>query len=90
MSDNEKIFKPTVKSQPSLKVQVPNTPEGREFLEKLRQLLRIEELPFVQSCPSQHGHAIVAAAMKPAAAGSSTGSTSYALDLRIEQEGFAP
>lgn len=85
MSDSETKFKPTVRSEKEFKVQVPNTPEGREFLEKLKQLLSVDELPFTQSCPPTPQR-------KPQAepAHAKSGSTTYALDIRLEQEGWPP
>lgn len=85
MSDPERKFKPTVESQKQLKVQVPNTPEGRHFLEKLKELLSVEELPFAQSCPAEPQH-------RPheAVPHTTSGSTTYALDIRLEQEGWPP
>lgn len=86
MSVPERKFKPTVDSQKQLKVQVPHTPEGREFLEKLKDLLSVEHLPFAQSCPPTEHQRKAEGTM----ALSSSGSTTYALDIRLEQEGWPP
>ena len=81
MSDGPAKFTPTLRSNQGLKLQIPNTPEGREFYEKLKELLGGKELPFVQSCPTPINGAEIA---------SGTGSTTYALDIRLEQEGWPP
>jgi hypothetical protein len=66
----------------SLEVKIPYTEEGKLFLAKLQELLRTKELPFQQICsPNQR-------AVDPKSSG--TGGTTYALELRIEQEGFPP
>lgn len=73
---------PTVVKRESLEVKVPYTEEGRIFLAKLQELLRTKELPFKQVCsPGQ-------TAVGPKSSGS--GGTTYALELRIEQEGYPP
>ena len=81
MSDRPTKFTPTLKSNQGVTLQIPSTPEGREFLEKLKELLGGKELPFVQSCPTPIGRAATA---------SEAGSTTYALDIRLEQEGWPP
>lgn len=85
MSEQERKFKPTVQSQKQLKVQVPNTPAGKEFLEKLKELLSVQDLPFAQSCPAEPQRR-----PEGATPHTSTGSTTYALDIRLEQEGWPP
>ncbi len=76
-------FTPTLKPQEGLKLQIPYTPEGREFLEQLKTLLGGKELPFAKTCPPTPIHTSGVAA--PAA---SVAATSYSLDLRLEQEGW--
>jgi hypothetical protein len=50
VSDTKK-YTPTITSQQALKLSIPHTPEGKEFLEKLQSLLGVKELPFTQTCP---------------------------------------
>ena len=83
MSDHPTKFTPTLKSDQGVKLQIPHTPEGREFVEKLKALLGGKELPFVQSCPTPVD-------LAGTGKSSGTGSTTYALDLRLEQEGWPP
>ena len=90
MSDAERKIVPTVERQTGLKVQIPDTAEGREFLEKLKQLLKVEHLPFTVTCQGQERHATSHIQAAAAPATQSSGSTTYALDLRLEQEGWAP
>jgi hypothetical protein len=69
-------------TQECLEVKVPYTEEGRIFLAKLQELLRTKELPFKQICsPKQRA---------VDAKSSGNGGTTYALEMRIEQEGFPP
>ncbi len=80
--DGSHGLSPTVVKQESLQVKIPYTEEGKVFLAKLQELLRTKELPFQRVCsPSQ-------TTVDPKSAGS--GGTTYALELRIEQEGFPP
>jgi len=73
---------PTVVKRESLEVKIPYTEEGKLFLTKLQELLRTKELPFKPVCPPNQ------TAVDPKSSGS--GGTTYALELRIEQEGFPP
>lgn len=83
MSDRPSKFTPTLKSNEGVKLQIPHTPEGREFLAKLKELLGGKDLPFVQSCPTPIDRTA-------SATSSGTGSTTYALEIRLEQEGWPP
>lgn len=82
MSESPKKYVPTLKQQPGLKLTIKNTQEGREFLEKLKSLLGTKELPFIQTCPPTNKAQVTE--------GGDGGSTTYSLDLRLEQEGFPP
>jgi hypothetical protein len=76
-------FTPTLKPQEGLKLQIPYTPEGKQFLEQLKTLLGGKELPFARTCPPTP---IVKS--DAVAAPASEAATSYSLDLRLEQEGW--
>lgn len=78
---------PTVVQQESLQVKIPHTEEGKLFLAKLHELLQTSQLPFKQICsPSQKAVAPKGIAAKSTEAGGTT----YALDMRLEQEGWPP
>jgi|GEM_PF-3686003 len=84
---------PTVVKQESLQVKIPHTEEGKLFLAKLHELLQTSDLPFKQVCsPIQtpvdpKGMAIAASAPKDSG---KKGGTTYALEMRLEQEGWPP
>ncbi len=90
MENPQTLVHPTVKPDTGLKVKVPSTPEGREFLEKLKQLLAVEELPFEKVCSSGQEHPKTQLEGNQSAPSDISGSTTYTLDLRLEQEGWAP
>ena len=81
MADIKK-FTPVLRPQQSVKLQIPHTPEGREFVERLKALLGTKELPFVQTCPPTKQPTV--------GASEDSGSTTYSLDIRMEQEGWPP
>jgi hypothetical protein len=83
VSKAPKKFTPTLKPQEGLKLQIPYTPEGREFLDKLKALLGGKELPFVRTCPPTPISTSSGVAKSEAVS-----LTSHALDLRLEQEGW--
>lgn len=93
MEHPEQPVRPTVTPDTGLKIKVPSTPEGKEFLNRLKELLAVEELPFQKICgpgpATPDAGATHAEALRSAPSGGS-GSTTYALDLRLEQEGWAP
>ncbi len=75
------LLSPTVVKQESLQVKIPHTKEGKAFLAQLQELLRTKELPFQKICsPNQ----------RAVDSGSGSGGTTYALELRLEQEGWPP
>lgn len=77
------LLSPTVVKQECLQVKVPYNEEGRVFLAKLQELLRTKELPFKQVCsPNQTA--------SDSKCSEKSGGTTYALELRIEQEGYPP
>jgi len=76
-----RLLSPTVVKQESLQVKVPYTEEGRIFLAKLQELLQVKELPFQQTCSPKQ---------RATDSDSGSGGTTYALELRIEQEGYPP
>ena len=90
MENPKTPVRPTDVPDTGLKIKVPSTPEGKEFLEKLKQLLAVEELPFEKVCSSGHGQQESHLEAHRAAPSTGSGSTTYALDLRLEQEGWAP
>ena len=93
MENSEKPVRPTVTPDTGLKIKVPSTPEGKEFLNKLKQLLAVEELPFQKICgqgPATPPVGTTHAEALRSAPSSGSGSTTYVLDLRLEQEGWAP
>lgn len=92
-SGSREPVSPTVVKQESLHVKIPHTEEGKAFLAKLHELLRTSELPFKQVCsPSQtpvDPKSVALAASAPKGAGKK-GGTTYALEMRLEQEGWPP
>lgn len=94
MDNPEKILAPTIQRETGLKIKVPDTEEGRRFLEDLKNLLKVEDLPFQKVCSSAPNPTYLEArAESPSDRSGSTdssGSTTYSLDLRLEQEGWAP
>ncbi|GAA3757390.1 hypothetical protein [Terriglobus aquaticus] len=88
MEKPEKILSPTVQPDTGLKIKIPDTEEGRRFLEDLKQLLKVEDLPFQKVCSTAQRPTYLDASAAPSSEAS--GSTTYSLDLRLEQEGWAP
>jgi len=75
---------PTVVKQESLQVKIPHTEEGRLFLAKLHELLKTSDLPFKQVCPPTQSKS------KTDLKASEGDGTTYALEMRLEQEGWPP
>ncbi len=67
-------------------MKIPYTEEGKAFLAKLHELLKTSELPFKQVCPPTKSKSKSKTDLKA----SESGGTTYALEMRIEQEGFPP
>jgi hypothetical protein len=94
MDNPEKILRPTVQPDTGLKIKIPDTEEGRRFLEDLKNLLKVEDLPFQKVCSSTPNPTYLeASAESPSDTSEATtrsGSATYSLDLRLEQEGWTP